>query len=103
LTKILHEYVTNVTSAQRLDARPLRVHGHEGRMQGGSKGSGKRRQERRVSVQLDPVIWEALRDIAEQQKRSITDLVEEIARDSLYIAIHVYIAEFYRANEQIDE
>lgn len=50
-----------------------------------------------VRLQLDPVIWRALQDIATRQARSVRDLVADIARDSLTLAIHVYIDEFYRA------
>jgi predicted DNA-binding ribbon-helix-helix protein len=52
-----------------------------------------------VSVQLDAIIWEALQDIATQQGLSVHELVTEIARDSLHLAIHVYIAEFYRSTD----
>jgi hypothetical protein len=55
-----------------------------------------------VTVRLDPLIWNALRDIATQQSRSVGDLVSEIAHDSLTLAIHVYIAEFYRTEEPAD-
>ena len=47
-----------------------------------------------LTIPLDPVIWQALQDIATQQGRSVQDLVAEIAGDSLLIAIHVYVAEF---------
>jgi hypothetical protein len=49
-----------------------------------------------VGVQPDPVSWKALRDIAAQQGRSVDDLVMEIARDSLSLAIRFCIVEFYR-------
>ena len=51
-----------------------------------------------LTIPLDPIIWQALQDIAVQQGRSAQDLVTEIARDSLWVAIHVYIAEFYCQN-----
>jgi hypothetical protein len=54
-------------------------------------------QDRYVGIQLDPVEWEALRNIAAEQRRPVRDLVIEIARDSLGIAIRVYIQEFYRS------
>jgi predicted DNA-binding ribbon-helix-helix protein len=63
----------------------------------GRGGPGSR--QRQVRVQLDPIIWDALRDIAAQQGRSVQDLVTEIARDSLNLAIHVYVAEFYRSTD----
>ena len=52
-----------------------------------------------VSIQLDPLVWDALRDIAGQQARTVGDLVMEIAGDSLRIAIRIYIEEFYRAGK----
>jgi hypothetical protein len=58
---------------------------------------GNTRPQQLVRIDLDPIIWEALQDVAAQQGRSVHDLVTEIARDSLRLAIHVYIAEFYRS------
>jgi predicted DNA-binding ribbon-helix-helix protein len=87
--------VTVVTRLPLLHDRSSRIFGREERMRGRRKVDGKREREHRVSIDVDPVIWEALNDIAAQQKRSVGDLVREIARDSLYVAIHVYIAEFY--------
>ncbi|HVH82179.1 MAG TPA: ribbon-helix-helix domain-containing protein [Stellaceae bacterium] len=60
------------------------------RRRGGAKA-----QQEPVWIELDPLIWEALQDIAAQQGRGVGDLVTEIAHDSLRVAIHVYIAEFY--------
>jgi predicted DNA-binding ribbon-helix-helix protein len=55
----------------------------------------------RTSVRLEPVMWEALRDIADRLKMSVHDLVTGIDRDrtasSLTAAIRVYIVDFYRA------
>ena len=55
----------------------------------------------RTSVRLEPVMWEALRDIARQLRVTVHDLVTEIDRDrtasSLTAAIRVYIVGFYRA------
>ena len=55
----------------------------------------------RTSVRLEPVMWEALQDIARQQQLTIHDLVTRIDRErtasSLTAAIRVYIVDFYRA------
>jgi len=51
-----------------------------------------------VKVELDPVIWNALQDIVTQQGRSVHELILDIAHDSLRVAIHIYIAEFYRSD-----
>lgn len=55
----------------------------------------------RTSVRLEPVMWEALQDIARQLRVTIHDLVTGIDRDrtasSLTAAIRVYIVGFYRA------
>jgi predicted DNA-binding ribbon-helix-helix protein len=57
----------------------------------------------RMSIQLDPLMWEALHDIAARQGRSVHDLVSDITHDAVKLAIHVYIAEFYRsASENAD-
>ena len=61
------------------------------------QSGGARPRQPLVRLQLDPVIWQALQEIAAQQARSVRELVAEIARDSLHLAIHVYIDEFYRA------
>jgi ribbon-helix-helix protein len=49
-----------------------------------------------VDVQLDPVTWKVLQDIATQQGRSLRDLVSDIARDVLSDAIRFYVTEFCR-------
>ena len=55
----------------------------------------------RTSVRLEPIMWEALQDIARQQQMTIHDLVTGIDRErtasSLTAAIRVYIVDFYRA------
>jgi predicted DNA-binding ribbon-helix-helix protein len=61
---------------------------------GGSSGP----RQRQVRIQLDPIIWQALQDIAAQQARTVHDLVTEIAHDAVNLAIHVYIEEFYRTD-----
>jgi predicted DNA-binding ribbon-helix-helix protein len=56
---------------------------------------------RRTSVRLEPVMWEALLEIARQQETNVNQLVTEIDRQrnssSLTAAIRVYIVDFYRA------
>jgi predicted DNA-binding ribbon-helix-helix protein len=56
---------------------------------------------RRTSVRLEPVMWEALQDIARRQERTVHDLVTQIDRErtasSLTAAIRVYIVGFYRS------
>jgi hypothetical protein len=49
-----------------------------------------------VDVQLDPVTWKVLQDIATQQGRSLRDLLSDIARDVLSDAIRFYVTEFCR-------
>src|SRR5438552_5736341 len=55
----------------------------------------------RTSVRLEPVMWEALREIARQRETNLNELVTEIDRrrnaSSLTAAIRVYIVDFYRA------
>jgi predicted DNA-binding ribbon-helix-helix protein len=51
-----------------------------------------------LTIPLDPIVWEALQDIAVQRGCSVRELVTEIASDSLRLAIHVYVAEFYLAD-----
>lgn len=54
---------------------------------------------RRTSVRLEPVMWEALHDIAGRDGRSIHQIVTDIDRDrtasSLTAAIRVYIVDYY--------
>ena len=55
----------------------------------------------RTSVRLEPVMWDALRDIAQRQHVTVHDLVTEIDRErtasSLTAGIRVFIVDFYRA------
>ena len=55
----------------------------------------------RTSVRLEPVMWDALHDIAHQLRLTMHDLVTVIDRErtasSLTAAIRVYIVDFYRA------
>jgi predicted DNA-binding ribbon-helix-helix protein len=54
----------------------------------------------RTSVRLEPLFWDALRDIAHQRHVTVHDLVTEIDRErtasSLAAAIRVFIVDFYR-------
>ena len=55
----------------------------------------------RTSISLDPVMWDALREIAEHQGKSVYQLVTEIEQKreptvGLTAAIRIYIVEFYR-------
>jgi predicted DNA-binding ribbon-helix-helix protein len=54
----------------------------------------------RTSVRLEPVMWEALHDIAHRRRVTMHDLVTDIDRkrtaSSLTAAIRVYIVDFYR-------
>jgi predicted DNA-binding ribbon-helix-helix protein len=56
---------------------------------------------RRTSVRLEPVMWEALQDIARRQERTVHDLVTQIdgerTASNLTAAIRVYIVAFYRS------
>jgi predicted DNA-binding ribbon-helix-helix protein len=60
----------------------------------------------RTSVRLEPLIWEALRDVARRREMALNDLVTEIDRHraapSLTAAIRVYIVDFYRNAAGID-
>lgn len=55
----------------------------------------------RTSVRLEPIMWEALLEIARQRQANVNQLVTEIDRQrvssSLTAAIRVYIVDFYRA------
>src|SRR5271155_369265 len=55
----------------------------------------------RTSVRLEPVMWDALQDIAQRLRVTRHDLVTGIDRErtasSLTAAIRVYIVDFYRA------
>jgi predicted DNA-binding ribbon-helix-helix protein len=51
----------------------------------------------RTSVRLEPVMWEALLEIARQRETNINQLVTEIDSSTLTAAIRVYIVDFYRS------
>jgi predicted DNA-binding ribbon-helix-helix protein len=57
--------------------------------------------ERRTTVRLDSVTWEALHDVAARQRRSIHEIVTEINAEradlSLTTSIRVYIVRFYQS------
>jgi predicted DNA-binding ribbon-helix-helix protein len=56
---------------------------------------------RRTSVRLEPLMWEALREIAGRRGIGLNALITEIAQareaSSLTAAIRVYIVDFYRS------
>jgi predicted DNA-binding ribbon-helix-helix protein len=60
---------------------------------------------RRTSVRLEPVMWEALREIARADDITVNDLVTAIARQrggrNLTAAIRVYIVDFYRSGARL--
>ena len=55
----------------------------------------------RTSLRLEPVMWAALADIADQRGKTVHDVIAEISRAhdqaSLSSAIRVYIVDHYRA------
>jgi predicted DNA-binding ribbon-helix-helix protein len=54
----------------------------------------------KTSVSLEPIMWQALHEIAAHQGKSVHDIITEIDRDrafNLSTTIRVYIVEFYRA------
>jgi predicted DNA-binding ribbon-helix-helix protein len=57
---------------------------------------------RRTSLRLEAVMWEALADIAEDQDKTVNDVILELSRErphdlNLSAEIRVLIVEFYRA------
>lgn len=56
---------------------------------------------RRTSLRLEPIMWEALADIAEERDTTIHDLVTEIADShempNLSASLRVFIVEHYRS------
>jgi len=57
---------------------------------------------RRTSLRLEAVMWDALADIAQDQDKTVDDIILELSRErphdlNLSAAIRVYIVEFYRA------
>ncbi len=55
---------------------------------------------RRTSLRMEPVMWDALQDIAHRQQVTVRDLVTDIDRErtalSLTAAVRTYIVDFYR-------
>lgn len=55
----------------------------------------------RTSVRLEPLMWEALHEIARLRDKGLNELVTEIDRareaSSLTAAIRVYIVDYYRS------
>jgi len=57
---------------------------------------------RKTSLRLEAVMWEALADIAQDQDKTVDDVILDLSRErpkdlNLSAAIRVYIVEFYRA------
>lgn len=56
---------------------------------------------RRTSLRLEPIMWDALADIAKERRSTIDDVITEISRSyeetNLPAAVRVYIVKFYRA------
>ena len=53
----------------------------------------------KVTISLEPSIWEAFQEIAAEQGKTVTELAAEIERTrigGLSAAIRVYIVEYYR-------
>ena len=53
----------------------------------------------KVTISLEPSIWEAFQEIAAEQDKTVTELAAEIERTrsgGLSAAIRVYIVEYYR-------
>jgi predicted DNA-binding ribbon-helix-helix protein len=63
-------------------------------------------RERRTSLRLEPVMWDALADIAAERGASIHDLVTEAAESNdmpnLSAAVRVFIVAFYRSRSLSD-
>ncbi|MGH6981779.1 MAG: ribbon-helix-helix domain-containing protein [Stellaceae bacterium] len=55
----------------------------------------------RTSVRLEAAMWDALYHVCERERKSLNDVVTEIARDqvesSLTAAIRVYVMSYFRA------
>ena len=64
----------------------------------GKQRGGAGHRLRRVNIRLDPESWQALETIATRQSCTVGELITEIARDCLELAIQVYIVEFLRTD-----
>ena len=54
----------------------------------------------KITISLEPSIWEAFQEIAAEQDKTVTELAAEIERTrsgGLSAAIRVYIVDYYRA------
>jgi predicted DNA-binding ribbon-helix-helix protein len=55
----------------------------------------------KITISLEPSVWEAFQEIAAEQGKTVTQLTAEIERrrigNNLSAAIRVYIIEYYRA------
>ena len=62
---------------------------------------------RRTSVRLEPAMWDALREIAARERRTLHEIITEIDRrrdaSSLTAAIRVYIVVYWRAQAEVAE
>lgn len=56
---------------------------------------------RRTSVRLEPVLWEALREIANREQRSVHEICTDIDRTRggtrLTSAMRIYIVNYFRS------
>ena len=58
---------------------------------------------RKISLRLEPIMWDALRDIAHHQGITLSALITHVdnaaeqPRETLASALRVYIVEFYRS------
>jgi predicted DNA-binding ribbon-helix-helix protein len=58
---------------------------------------------RRTSISLEPVMWDAFREIAAEPGKIVNQLVTELSRQhpvNLSASIRVYIVEYYRAAQR---
>ena len=60
---------------------------------------------RRTSVRLEPAMWDALKDIAGAEKRTVNEIVSAVAdcrtpSGSLTSAIRVFVMAYFRARSQ---
>jgi predicted DNA-binding ribbon-helix-helix protein len=62
---------------------------------------------RRTSVRLEPAMWDALREIAARERRTLHEIITEIDRQreasSLTAAIRVYIVVYWRTQAEVAE
>lgn len=63
-------------------------------------------RQRRTTVRMEPVMWDALREIAAYEGLSISQVVARVnenrdADENLSSAIRVYIVQFYRSRARL--